>query len=556
MTPENRLTLKRIISGSCDVSHLRVRPFMGLHRVTQLCQIARIQWVSITLVGVLGFAGSAAVGLMVGIPEPEVHDEFSYLLAADTFAHGRLTNPTHPLWIHFESIHIIHQPTYMSKYPPAQGLMLAVGQVIGGHPIWGVWMSIGIMYAAITWMLYSWVSPSWALLGGFLAVAHPELGINGYWAQSYWGGAVAATGGALVMGGLRRIMHRPQTLDALLLGIGLAVLANSRPYEGLLFSLPACLVLLLWMMHKHGLAAGVSIRRIVFPIFVVLFLAGTAMGLYNLRVTGNALLMPYQVYLQRYARAPVFLWQTPYPKSMYHRPFIDDFNEIEMKVYSQQSSIAGFLSAKKESLRNFWNFYFGIVFSIPLVVILPVMLPWIFRNRWMLFALLTSSVLIAGLLLETFLNNHYAAPLTGLIFVFVLQALRLWKWRDGLLGRWILYFIVFFFIYLLGRSVYAEMKQGRSPDWRQHRARILKQLEQEPGRHLIIVRYEPKHRVAQEYVYNKADIDNAKVIWARDMGESQNRELLEYFDDRQRWLLEPDNDAIPMLQPYAVKLSN
>src|SRR5271168_5293416 len=181
------------------------------------------------------------------VPVPHVHDEMSYLLAAGTFAHGRLTNPAHPLRIFFDTIHVNQIPTYMSKYPPAQGAVLAVGQLLG-HPWIGVLLSAAGMCTAVLWMLQGWLPPRWALLGGALVVL--RLGIFSYWMNSYWGGAVAAIGGALVLGAAARIVKRARIGDVLLLGLGIAILANSRPYEGTLFCVPVAVWLLWWLMGR------------------------------------------------------------------------------------------------------------------------------------------------------------------------------------------------------------------------------------------------------------------------------------------------------------------
>jgi hypothetical protein len=524
-----------------------------------LSQIARRRGLSVVLVGLLTLGINAGVSLLVHMPEPRDEDEFSYLLAADTFAHGRLTNPTHPMWVHFESFHIIHQPTYQSKYPPAQGLILGAGQVIGGHPIVGVWISIGLMGAAMCWMLQAWLPPRWALLGGLVVALHP--GILLKWGDGYWGGAVAAIGGALVFGALRRIVLRPRMRDALLMGLGLAILANSRPYEGLIASLPVAVALLVWMISKNGPAFRVSLTRVLLPIFVMLVATAAWIGYYNLRVTGDALRMPYLVHHATYQMWPLFLWQEPGPEPAYRHKVLRDFYVDYMRnVYVEPRSVPSFLRKSVERIQRLWKFYLGYLLTVPLIT-----LPWVLRNRWMVFALLTCGLVVGALQVHTYLNVYHQAPITALVFALLLQAMRhlnVWQWRGRPTGRFVVRAILLIFVASLVLSLAQKVRVKSEHEWSQQRGRILAQLEQDGRRHLVIVRYGPKfskfsRSKEEEWVYNEADIDRAKVVWAREMNAGQDRKLLDYFKDRQAWLLEVNGDQPPVkLLPHPARLTS
>ena len=194
---------------------------------------------------------------------PSSPTNISYLLAADTFASGRLTNPTHPMWVHFESMHILEHPTYAAMHHAAQGVILAAGQVAVGNPWAGVYVSVAVMCALLCWMLQGWLPPVWALFGGLLAVL--RLGLFGYWINSYWGGAAAAIGGLLVLGAMPRLLRKLRVRDALLLAGGMVILANSRPYEGLLLSLPVCVYLAVRLLKPRGPQLAAVALRLVLP---------------------------------------------------------------------------------------------------------------------------------------------------------------------------------------------------------------------------------------------------------------------------------------------------
>ena len=526
------------------------------HKVEQWCnKLARRRRLAVLAVGLLALAARAAVLPIRPIPQPEVHDEFSYLLAADTFAHGRLTNPTHPMWTHFESVHILQKPTYMSKYYPAQGLILAAGQVVAGHPFWGVWFSMGLMCAALCWMLQGWMPPGWALLGGGLSVL--RLATFSYWGNTYWGGGVAAIGGALVLGALPRLRRSPRVGNTLLLGLGLAILANSRPYEGFLLGLAVAVGASVRLLGKNRPVLGVIGRRVVAPLLLVLVPTGCAMGYYFWCVTGSPFRIPYAVWQGTYDPVPVFPWQSMKAVPGFHHKFLEDsYRGLVLDKFKFAREHPGKLAWEKA--RDLVSFFLGPLLMLPVIALL-------FAGRWRFFSGLTKSsnarlllllcaLPLLGMALPIYFFPHYAAPLTAALYALAMLAmryLRLWQWRSRPVGlqmvRAIPVVAVAMFVLHVSASVWKLRPIIPGQDF--DRTSILAQLKGYSGGQLVVVRYDPDHDLADEWVYNDADIDAAKVVWARDMGASENEELIRYFRDRRVWLLEAD-ESPPKLLPY------
>jgi hypothetical protein len=145
--------------------------------------------------------------------------------------------------------------------------------------------------------------------------------------------------------------------------------------------------------------------------------------------------------------------------------------------------------------------------------------------------------------LATWKMFQYGAPAFGLMMILILQSIRLMRrWKSGsrptgrslqrvTLAAYVIWPVLF---YVVWPSFNPRHHFGHD------RSALFSRLQADGGRHLVVVRYGPEHDVREEWVYNQADIDRAPVVWARDLGEDRNRQLLDYFKDREVWLLEPD----------------
>jgi hypothetical protein len=490
---------------------------------------------------------------LLPIPIPGIHDEFSYLLIGDTFAHGRLTNPSHPMWRSFDTFHENWLPTYSSMYPPAQGVVLAIGQILG-NPWIGVLLSDAAMCAAIVWMLVGWMPKRWALLGAFLAVL--KLGISSYWMNSYWGGAVAAIGGALVLGALPRIRKHTRVRDTLFLALGVAILANSRPYEGLLLSIPVAIWLVAWLagrMRNSNTPPIVRLRRVLVPLALCLALTAGAMAYYNVRLTGHAFLFPYTLNVKTHVTGPIFLWQHAKPPLHYNNQQFEDFyNGWEREEYDHTwpSALAVF--------RVKWFRLKSVFFWPADLLLLPGFL-FAFRDKRIRPLLYALFICAAGIFAAVWSNPHYAAPITCVIFALLVQSIRHLR-ASKRFGRPVGAAISRAVVVLLAIQTFENVRAHICDPlaWTctgdPSRVAILQRLARTPGKHLVIVRYGDDHNIHDEWVFNGADIDAANILWARELDAEQNAKLIRYFSDRTIWLVEPDSDNED-LEPYALATS-
>jgi hypothetical protein len=498
-----------------------------VHALSSLARHKTPCWIG---VGVLVLIIRAALLAVWPIPKPSIYDEFSYLLQADTFAHGHLTNPPHPLWKFFESPYILQQPTYASRFPPAQALVMAAGQVFLGHPWFGVWLSAALLAASLCWALQGWLPPGWALLGTFIGL---NLCLFSYWMNSYWGGAVTAIGGALVTGAWVRIMRAKRLGYAWVFGVGAVIVMLARPFEGLLLVAPALITMVI----------ANRTMRVWLPI-VLTGLAGASWLMYdNYRVTGHALQLPYRQYYQQYEVVPPFSFMplsTPLPG---FRHFA--VNELWTRETFDRVRSWHLLVDRPLDWLTMLRYYYGnLIWLLPLLAFAPS----VWRSRRTRFATILTVLIGVASLVEMWWYPHYAAPFMAAFLVLAVQSLRYlakWKYHGHEVGRFLVGAIPVAVLAVMVASQAEAIVTHQTSEWvrlpsAQKGTVEQRLLEKYPGHHVIFVRHTGTQIPSEAWIYNPADIDAAPVIWAWDLGQAENGRLRAYFQGRSFWLFKPD----------------
>lgn len=492
---------------------------------------------------------------VVPIKPPSVHDEFSLFLLADTLRSGRLTNPTPPFWQHFETIHVIQQPTYNSMYPPGFGAFLALGQLLGS-PWIGVLLTIGLMCGAICWMLQAWLPPAWALGGAVIAAL--QIGVGSYWMNGFVGGApVPAMAGALLFGAIPRFFRRPSHVLGVIFSIGVVLLVNTRPFEGTVLSFAAFVLAVIRYRSSRAETRSAIRPRLLIPAALVLVAGATFTLYYQWRVTHNPFKSPYVANREIYGW-PENLAILPPVKLTYRHKILENMEALELSRRSRYTTLGRMLDTWSARAAILWEFYAGPGLTLALVAAF-----WTLRSRKnrTMFGIV---LLMLGLnTLQLMAYPQHVSPETAIFYFLLIGGMRqifVWARRRSLMPERLMA-AMFACVVCAGTLNLCMEEFGirpgsfwEWPHWQffEARAAIARKLEQIPGKHLVFVRYADDHSAHEEWVYNTANISRSRIVWANMMSLEKDKALRNYFADRQAWIVAPDEDPSGFL-PFADK---
>ncbi len=373
---------------------------------------------------------------------------------------------------------------------------------------------------------------------------------------------MAASGGALVLLGVGMYRVKQTPLAGVTFAIGVLLLFFTRPFEGGVFTLLVLIVFgrELWRKRQGSALAAVA---------AVLAIGGAWTCYDNFAVTGKPLVLPYALYEHQYNSVPVFWFLPMRAEPTYSQARLATLmgtNGWEAQVHAGMRKGWKLLAARLFGPLWTWRWDFGIALALMLLV------PVAWRDP-----LYRKLAIVVGLFLlvlgaETYHEEHYTAPvLAALALMVAIWGERAWKLQV----RHVPAGAALVVLALVSPTIAAlpqvdaaakitELDEhftrcASSPNyWSNRRGELIERLSALDRPQLVFVRYPmPDWHIHDEWVYNGADIDRQRVVFAHDFGPEQDQALLNYYPARTDWLLTFDPaSGLEHLDPYAGTTKN
>jgi hypothetical protein len=408
-----------------------------------------------------------------------------------------------------------------------------------------VLISVGALSALTYWMLRAWVEPIWALAGGLYMAM--QFGPLNQWTNTFWGGALTAVAGCLVFGAIPRLWKMPRGRDAALLGAGLGIQVLTRPFESVILGVAIAAPVLLLMRRLPRRMTAIGLLALS-PAFALTLLQNKA-------VTGSWTTIPYMLSRYQYGIPANFTIQ---PNAQPHR----ELNREQQVDYQAQSDVHGYSPetwgsyfARLASRVRFYRFFLMPPLMIALLFFLPDL-----RLRRFQWAAGSVAVFALGTNIYPYFYPQYVGAVTCVLVLMAVMGMRRisrLRVRGFAVGSdamrvpalfCIVQFVLWYGLHLFGNdTLFGALERFESWDFVnfgdvEGRRAFDRRLADAPGKQLVFVRLGPRH-LLREWVHNEADIDNARVVWALDLGAEEGAKLRAYYPQRKAWLVEPD--AVP-----------
>jgi 4-amino-4-deoxy-L-arabinose transferase-like glycosyltransferase len=373
------------------------------------------------------------------------------------------------------------------------------------------------------------------------------------WANSYWGGALAAAAGCLVFGSLPRLQATGRARDAALLGAGLGLHMLIRQFESIFLILVVILYFLPALRKPLLKLAGIAALAAL-PALLLTFVQ-------NKMVTGSWTQLPEALSQYQYGVPASLTFEAPQvPHRQLTRQQAMDY-KMQLSFHQGAETIGSYFQRLEYRVR-FYRFFF-----LPPLYLACIAFFWSLREYRFVWVACTLAIFALGTNFFPAFQIHYIAAVTCL-FVLVavagLQQMSRLRIRGHSAGQEAAVLIailcgahfLFWYSMHLAEDNDFSLAARRLETWDSinhanpaRRIFVAQELDKVPGQLLVFVRYLPQHIFQDEWVYNAADIDGSRIVWARDLGTGENEELLRYYPGRTALVLETDFQR-PKLSEY------